>query len=208
MRIELRAFAAARAGRRLTAPLDATLDAGGALVLAGPNGAGKTTLLRALAGLLAPGGGRLLWDGADALDDRPAHARRVALLGHADAVKPLLTPRENLRTFARIRGLPSLTRERAIEAALDDAALGPLADFPAVMLSAGQRRRLALARTFLADAPLLLLDEPANALDAASVERLGARLARHRAAGGAVITSSHGPLPLADAAVLVLRRPG
>ncbi|MBS0559011.1 MAG: heme ABC exporter ATP-binding protein CcmA [Proteobacteria bacterium] len=171
---------------------------GGALLLAGPNGAGKSTLLRLLAGLLPPASGRLLWDGQDALADPAAHAARVAFLGHRDAVKPGLTARENLRFAARLAGFDP-------DAALAAVALDNLANLPARMLSAGQTRRLALARVVLSPAPLWLLDEPTLGLDVAAVERLGGLLAAHRARSGMVIAATHLPLPLPGAETLTLQ---
>jgi len=170
-----------------------SIPAGGALVLAGANGSGKSTLLRLLAGLVRPVAGRLLWEGADALDDLAEHAVRVAYVGHLDAVKPGLTVTENLR-FA----------SRPVEAALDALALRPLADLPARMLSAGQKRRLALSRLALSDARLWLLDEPTLGLDTASIERFGVLLANHLAGGGMVAAATHVPLPLPGAATLRL----
>jgi heme exporter protein A len=166
-------------------------------VLAGPNGAGKSTLLRLLAGVIRPAAGRLLWDGADVLSDVADHGRRVAYLGHLDAIKPGLTVTENLRFAAAVSG-------RSIPAALAAVGLEVLADLPARMLSAGQKRRLALSRLVLSTAPLWLLDEPTLGLDAASVERFGGLLARHRDAGGLVVAATHLPLPLPDAAWLRL----
>ena len=159
----------------------------GALLLLGANGSGKSTLLRVLAGLKRPDVGRVLWDGAD-----PGEAA-VAYLGHLDAVKPGLTTAENLR-FAAQAG------SGTVAAALLAMDLAALADLPARMLSAGQRRRLALARLLLSPARLWLLDEPTLGLDTASVERLGGVLAAHRAAGGVVVTATHLPLPLPGAA--------
>lgn len=173
------------------------VPAGGALVLAGPNGSGKSTLLRLLAGLVRPAAGTVLWDNADALADLAAHGRRVAYLGHQDAVKPGLTVTENLRFAATVSGRP-------IEAALTALGLHPLADLPARMLSAGQKRRLALSRLMLSVAPLWLLDEPTLGLDTGSIERFGVLLAAHRAAGGLVVAATHVPLPLPDAADLRL----
>jgi heme exporter protein A len=173
------------------------VPAGGALLLAGPNGAGKSTLLRLLAGLLPPAAGRLLWDGQDALADVTTQAARVAFLGHRDAVKPGLTVAENLRFAARLGGFDA-------EAALSAMALEALAALPARMLSAGQSRRLALARVVLSPAPLWLLDEPTLGLDAASVARLGVLLAAHRDRGGIVVAATHLPLPLPEAATLRL----
>jgi heme exporter protein A len=177
--------------------LSFAVPAGGALLLAGPNGAGKSTLLRLLAGLLPPAAGRLLWHGQDALQDAGAHAVRVAFLGHRDAIKPGLTVAENIRFAARLGGFDA-------DAALAAMALDDLAGLPARMLSAGQSRRLALARVVAAPAPLWLLDEPTLGLDAASVARLGGHLAAHRARGGIVVAATHLPLPLDDAATLTM----
>jgi heme exporter protein A len=173
------------------------LPSGGALILAGPNGSGKSTLLRLLAGLVRPAAGRVLWDGADAFSDIAGHARRVAYLGHQDAVKPGLTVTENLRFAAAVSSRP-------VAAALAAVGLEMLADLPARMLSAGQKRRLALSRLMLSAAPLWLLDEPTLGLDTGSIERFGALLATHRANGGMVVAATHVPLPLPDAAGLRL----
>jgi len=169
-----------------------TAPSGGALVLAGPNGSGKSTLLRMLAGLIRPAAGRVLWNGEDALDDLAAHGQRVAYLGHQDAVKPGLTVVENIRFAASVSG-------RSVTTALAAVGLEALADLPARMLSAGQKRRLALSRLVLSGAPLWLLDEPTLGLDTASIARFGVLLATHRAGGGIVVAATHVPLPLPDA---------
>ena len=166
---------------------------GGALLLLGANGSGKSTLLRVLAGLKRPDAGQVVWRGQDARE-QPA---MVAYLGHLDAIKPGLTAIENLALPARI-GCGSAA---AALAALD---LTALRDLPARLLSAGQKRRLALARLVVSRAGLWLLDEPTLGLDTASVARLGTLLAAHRAAGGVVVTATHLPLPLANAAELRL----
>jgi len=184
-------LAAFRGERLVFAGLSFAVPAGGALVLTGPNGSGKSTLLRLLAGLARPEAGRLLWDGADTLADLPAHAARLRYLGHQDAVKPGLTVAENLQFWGG---------GDAVRRALAAVDLLRLADLPARMLSAGQKRRLAIARLVLTPAPLWLLDEPTLGLDAASVARVGALLAAHRAGGGMVVAATHLPLPLADAA--------
>lgn len=188
-------LATIRGERLVFAGLSFRVAEGGALLLTGPNGAGKSTLLRLLAGLGRLEAGRLLWQGADALEDLTLHARRVAYLGHLDAVKPGLTAVENLRAWGG-RG--------AVAEALAAVGLSPLADLPVRLFSAGQRRRLALARLMMRAAPLWLLDEPTLGLDAASVGRFGAMLARHRAHGGIVVAATHLPLPLPGADELVL----
>ena len=165
---------------------------GGALVLAGPNGSGKSTLLRLLAGLVRPAAGQVLWNGEDALDDLVLHGRRVAYLGHQDAIKPGLTVAENIRFAARVSG-------RSVMTALAAVGLEPLSDLPARMLSAGQKRRLALSRLVLSAAPLWLLDEPTLGLDTAAILRFGGLLAEHRAGGGIVVAATHVPLPLPGA---------
>jgi len=189
--LQAEGLAAFRGERLVFAGLSFAVPAGGALLLTGPNGSGKSTLLRLLAGLGRLEAGRLLWDGADALADLPAHAARLRYLGHQDAVKPGLTVAENLRFWGD---------GTAIRRALEAVDLLRLAELPARMLSAGQKRRLAIARLAMTPAALWLLDEPTLGLDAASVARVGALLAAHRAAGGMVVAATHLPLPLAGAA--------
>lgn len=171
---------------------------GGALILIGANGSGKSTLLRIVAGLGRVAGGRLLWNSEDALADRTAHARRIAYLGHHDAVKLGFTAAENLRFAARANGA-------SVSEALEQAGLAALAELPARFLSSGQRRRLALARLSLSTAPLWLLDEPTVELDEAAIARLGELLAAHSARGGLIMAATHTPLPLPGAAILRLR---
>jgi heme exporter protein A len=195
--LEVEELACWRGERLVFAGLNFALPPGGALLLVGPNGAGKSSLLRVLAGLLAPIEGRVLWAGADVRDDPAGHARRLRYLGHQDALKPALTARENLRFHARLTG-------GDVEAALAALDLAPLAELPARLLSAGQKRRLALARLALGPAALWLLDEPTLGLDTASVARFGELLAAHRAAGGAVLAATHLPLPLPGAGELRL----
>jgi heme exporter protein A len=186
-----------RGERLVFRDLSLTLPAGGALVLAGPNGSGKSTLLRLLAGLVRPAAGRVLWNGADAFADIAAHGSRVVYVGHQDAVKPGLTVTENLRFAAAVSG-------RSVRTALAAVGLEPLADLPSRMLSAGQKRRLALSRLVLSPAPLWLLDEPTLGLDTAAIEQFGTLLASHRAAGGMVVAATHVPLPLPEIATLRL----
>jgi heme exporter protein A len=180
-------LAAIRGERLVFAHLGFAVPAGGAALVRGPNGSGKSTLLRLLAGLVPAAAGRVLWQGSDALADLPAHAGRLRYLGHRDAVKPSLSVAENLRIWGGAG---------AVQRALEAVDLAALADLPARMLSAGQTRRLALARLALAEVPLWLLDEPTLGLDEASVARFGAMLAAHRARGGVVVAATHLPLPL------------
>jgi heme exporter protein A len=195
---EAQALAGERGGRIVFAAVSFALAPGGALVLTGPNGAGKTSLLRVLAGLGRIAEGALLWDGRPALEDRIAHAARLALVGHQDALKPALTVAQTLVHEARILGGEAAAAIAALE-------LEALAEHPVRILSAGQRRRVALARLVLAAArPLWLLDEPTVALDMEGVATLGRVLAAHRARGGMVVASSHLALPLEDAAELRL----
>ena len=182
-------LAAFRAERLVFRNLTFALRQGEALVLAGPNGSGKSTLLRLLAGLVRPAAGTLLWGEEDALADLPRHATRVAYVGHQDAVKPGMTVAENL-------GFAAALSHASIPDALHAVGLTALADLPARMLSAGQKRRLALARLAISAAPLWLLDEPTLGVDAASIERFGAMLSMHRDRGGLVIAATHVPLPL------------
>ncbi len=196
--LQAEGLAAFRGERLVFRDLDFTVAPGGALVLIGANGSGKSTLLRLLAGLVRPIAGRLLWGAEDALADLPSHAARLTYVGHLDGVKPGLTVAENMRFAARMGG-------GSVDDALEALGLGELADVPARFLSAGQKRRLALARLGLSMAPLWLLDEPTVGLDAASLGRVGAVLRAHRARGGIVVAATHVPLPLDDVAELRLR---
>ena len=200
---EGRKLTCVRGERRIFAGLDFRLQAGGALVLTGPNGCGKSSLLRLMAGLLKPAAGALTWGGAPIGEDPRAHNARLHFLGHLDAVKPVLSAMESLRFWARLRG-GDAPAESTLADALDRFDLTALSDVAGRLLSAGQKRRLALARLLAAPAELWLLDEPGVGLDEASLERLGAEIARHRQAGGRIVASTHGMLPIADAAVLAL----
>lgn len=189
-------MAAFRGDHLVFSELSFRLEPGGAVVLIGRNGSGKTTLLRLIAGLMPRAAGEVLWAGEDALADLPSHGLRLAYLGHQDALKLGLTAAENLALWARIEGDQ---RNAAIEDALAAVGLEDLAHLPARMLSAGQRRRVAIARLLVSGAVLWLLDEPTTALDTASVARLGGLAAAHRAAGGMVIAATHLDLPLPGA---------
>ena len=167
------------------------LEPGGALTLVGPNGAGKSSLLRILAGLLKRAGGSLTWDDAPVDDDWAAHRARLHYVGHLDAVKPTLSAVENLDHWAGFKGAA-----RAAPGALAALGIENLADVPGRFLSAGQRRRLALARVVATPAPLWLLDEPTVTLDTDATTRVASMIAAHRAGGGMVVVATHGELAL------------
>ena len=204
-------LACRRGGRLLFAHLSFRLSAGGALLLHGANGSGKSSLLRLLAGLLPPAAGRLGWGAAAIADDLPAHRARLDYLGHLDGINSALTVRETLAFWAALRGLSRRDDDRVAAEALAAFALDGVATSPCRGLSAGQRRRLALARLLIAPAELWLLDEPAGALDGDSRTRLEQAIAAHRAGGGRVVVATHVPLAV-DAPVLDLEdfapRPG
>ena len=186
--LEARGLACARGGVPVLAGVDLALAAGGALMLTGQNGAGKTTLLRTIAGLQPLSAGELV-----------VPEEGVAYGGHADAVKATLTVAENLGFWARVYGTGSA------EAALAALDLQGLAGRVARDLSAGQRRRLGLARLLVTGRRLWLLDEPTVSLDTAMVALFAGVMRAHLAAGGAVLLASHGD-PGLDAARLDLGR--
>lgn len=178
-----------RGGRQVFAEVDFSLEAGGALLLRGPNGSGKSSMLRCLAALTPLTEGTIAWDGEPIRRDLEAHRRRLRYIGHHDAVKPSLSVAENVAIWARLHGTASAGM---VEQALDRFGLSALSDLPARLLSAGQRRRVALARLALEPAPLWLLDEPITGLDDDGVARLLDLIAAHRRAGGMVVVAYHG----------------
>jgi heme exporter protein A len=192
-----------RGGRQVFAGLSFVLAPGDVLVLRGANGSGKSSLLRLLAGFLPPAAGQIAWDDTAIALDPAAHRARLHYVGHADALKGLLTARENLAFAAALSGASA----SAAAAGLDGFDLMTLADLPARYLSAGQKRRLALARLLAVRRPLWLLDEPAVGLDAANRERLEQALAGHRDAGGIAVLATHGDVAVEDAAILHLGSP-
>ena len=177
-----------RGGRTILRDLAFSVAPGTALMVVGANGSGKSTLLRGLAGLLPAMTGRIAWVGSDAADE--PLAEHAHYLGHTDGLKGALTTRANLAFAAAWIGSAGLPPD----AALDAVGLGALASFPLRVLSAGQRRRVALARLLVAHRPLWLLDEPATALDAAAEATLARLIRSHLAGGGAVVAATHGPL--------------
>jgi heme exporter protein A len=196
---------ACRRGERLVfAGLSFRLSAGEALLLTGANGSGKTSLLRVLATLIPPAGGRLSWGTVPIEADIAAYRAALHYVGHQDGVKPGLTPRETLAFWVALRGLGAGRASLLLDEALGAFALETVADWPCRWLSAGQRRRLALARLVSSPAPIWLLDEPTSALDRDSQLRLERAIVSHRASGGVVIVASHTPIDIPAAAVVSL----
>ncbi|MGE4482144.1 heme ABC exporter ATP-binding protein CcmA [Acidocella sp.] len=176
-----------RGERLIFKGLGFSLRPGGILLLRGANGTGKSSLLRALAGLTPLAAGELFWNDLSVFKDREGHAARIGWLGHQDAVKPALTPAEQVP-----------------KAALAAMGLEKFAHLPSRFLSAGQKRRLAIARVAAAKKPLWLLDEPTTGLDTASIERFLTLCRHHRDQGGLIIASTHTPIDLPDTEVLSL----
>ena len=190
-----------RGGRPVFEGLSFALAGGELLALTGRNGSGKTTLLRALALLVTAEAGADPLAGRRRRRDREAWRRQIAWLGHLDGLKGDLTVRENLAIAAKLRD--DARRPRSTRPSRPSIS-HPSPTAPVRTLSAGQRRRAALARVASADAPLWLLDEPLNALDAPSQAALRAVLARHLAAGGLAIAATHAPLDMPARALLEL----
>lgn len=188
--LDLRGVGVSRGGRRLFSDLSLSLVAGQACALTGANGTGKTTLLRAVAGLVALDAGEVAFAGAETDE---ARAGGLHLLGHLDGLKPARTTREELSFWSLWQGGSEASAIGAA-AALE---LGPLLDLEVRRLSAGQRRRLALARLLAAPRPLWLLDEPLSPLDAGWRTRFGAMMQTHLASGGMILAAVHDPLPIA-----------
>jgi heme exporter protein A len=188
-RLELSGVCVRRGGRRLFDGLSLSLAAGEACALTGANGAGKTSLLRAVAGLVRLEAGSVTFGRLE-----PAEARGggLHLVGHQDGLKPARTAAEELAFWSRWTG----GTEAGVAAAVETLELGALMGLEVRRLSAGQRRRLALARVVAAPRPLWLLDEPLSPLDARWRQRFGEMMAGHLAGGGLILAAVHDPLPI------------
>lgn len=186
-------LACTRGDRKLFDGLSFRVSAGQALAVEGANGAGKTSLLRMLAGFLAPAAGRIVLKSAQAeIHESEERGKTIGWLGHQDGLKPQLTVREQLDFFARLHGAP------AEAGVLKQVGLERQAELPCRYLSAGQRRRLALARLLASDRPVWLLDEPFAALDASGQALVAQLMARHCGHGGIIIAATHEPLGLGN----------
>jgi len=200
--LEVTGLSCRRGGRLVFDRLSFALGEGELLALTGRNGSGKTSLLRALAGLTPPHAGTIAWQGMDIAEDPENWRGRLAWLGHLEGLKGDLTVMENLVFAERLRGGEAGDRLEWALVALD---LIGLSAREVRTLSAGQRRRTALARIVLSQAPLWLLDEPLNALDAPAQAAFRTALQRHLAAGGLAIAATHAELGIAGAQRLDLR---
>jgi heme exporter protein A len=185
-----------RGDRHVLRGVSFAVDAGNCLLVTGANGAGKTSLLRAVCGLLPLESGTIFWRGMPAHADRYALHRELAYLGHGGALKGELSARENLHFSAGLRRRLSPT---AIDQALDQVGLGDIDRRLARQMSAGQQRRVALARVLLQQCPLWVLDEPTSNLDAHGQQLFAELLVQHLKAGGSAVVASHQMLPLPGA---------
>jgi heme exporter protein A len=202
MRLSAENIAVERGGRAVLTGLSFSARAGAALIVTGPNGAGKSTLLRAIAGFLPLAAGAFALEGGAS---ESSIGEQAHYLGHADALKGALTAGENLAFFAgALGGDPS---DGVWRGALQRLGLAHVADFPVRALSAGQKRRVALARLLVAPRPLWLLDEPTTALDAAAQELFAAIMRERLEAGGLIVAATHAPLGLEGAETLRLGAP-
>lgn len=188
-------LACVRGERQLFDGLSFSVKAGQALAVEGANGAGKTSLLRLIAGFLSLDGGRILVkSGAGESDDAEERGRLVGWLGHQDGLKPQMTVKEQLAFYARLYAV----RDGGLLSRLAEVGLARQAELPCRYLSAGQKRRLALARLLLSRRPLWLLDEPFAALDTSGQALVANAMVRHCEEGGIIIAATHGPLGLGN----------
>lgn len=198
MRLIAEDIACQRGGREVFTGLSFAVDKGQSLLVTGRNGAGKSSLLRIIAGLVRLAAGRLSLEGSHA---QSSLAEQAHYVGHQDPVKGALSVAENLGFWsAYLGGKPD------VRGALKAVGLDALADLPAAYLSAGQRRRLSIARLVAVKRPLWLLDEPTTALDAEAQKALAGLMRKHLRSGGLIVTASHGPIGISGAKQLRLGR--
>jgi heme exporter protein A len=197
MRLSATDLACRRGGREVFAGVGFSVTAGEALLISGRNGSGKSSLLRMVVGLLRAAAGRIVLQGGD---PELTVGEQAHYLGHQDALKPSLSVGENLRFWAGFLGATAPD----VAAPLAAVGLDALADLPAAYLSAGQRRRLSIARLVAVKRPIWLLDEPASTLDAAGQSRLSELMRTHLGDGGLILAAAHGTVGLDGAKELRL----
>jgi heme exporter protein A len=196
-RLEARQLSASRGAARLFRGVSFDVQAGEWVALRGPNGSGKTTLLRCVAGLAQADGGETLWNGQPTARDREAYHASLLYAGHLPGIKDDLSAQENLQSALALRGVTP--RDGDVRAALDTVGLGARRRLAARKLSAGQRRRIGLARLVLDPAPLWMLDEPLTALDDEGQALFQRLLERHLGGGGLALICTHHALAPAPA---------
>jgi heme exporter protein A len=200
MRLTAVDLACHRGGRDVFGGINFSVTSGEVLAITGRNGAGKSSLLRTVVGLVRIAAGRLALEGGD---PELTIAEQAHYLGHQDALKPSLSVGENLRFWAGFFG----QKTPEIDGPLEAVGLEALIDLPAAYLSAGQRRRLSIARLLAVKRPIWLLDEPMSTLDAPSQQRLAGLMRVHLTGGGIVMAATHGSLGIGDVRELRLGEP-
>ena len=200
--LEARGLTCVRGERELFSGLDLQVFAGQCLHIRGENGVGKTSLLRLLTGLASPESGEVLWSGQPIKKESSAYHANLLFLGHRDALKEDLSALENLRMYAAIDGI-ELSDQDAFTS-LWRFGLKGREDLPVNCLSAGQKKRVLMARMLTRRAQVWILDEPFNALDTHAVQELQDLIAEHLEANGLVVLTSHQPLSIPDLRVLDL----
>jgi len=200
--LEAHEISCSRGNRDLFRQMSFRVEEGALLRIHGANGSGKTSLLRMIAGLSPVESGRIAWQGSTLPELGDEYTKQLAFVGHANALKAYLSPRENLRAALAVQGVR--VSDSALREALEEEGLGRIADVAVQRLSAGQQRRVALVRIALSRSRLLwILDEPFSSLDDSAVKRFSERLSRHTQDGGIVVYTTHQNIPI-DAPTRVL----
>lgn len=202
--LELRDFACVRDGEPLFKSVSHLMSAGDVVQVAGPNGAGKTTLLRSLCGLFDSFEGEILFEGSSLSHSRHAFLSQLLYLGHQPGVKKSLTARENLEWFAGVNGFKQAFDVRDV---LSKVGLAGYEDIPCHQMSAGQHRRVGLARLYFDRSPIWVLDEPFTAIDIQGVARLEALIESRASEGGLVVLTTHQALSIQRFDTLTLEKP-